>query len=620
MFRQICHPPQNNKKKKMKERRKKKNMKTKIVGIFVCMLLIAAVVLPAAGTIDKREIFDNKSSMKFVPGEFIVKLKQDRTFSSPALIALNEKHQVYALEKVFNNAVETILDNIYLLHVPMGSDILAIVQEYASCPNVVYAEPNGRVYPCSIPNDANFSIQWYLHNTGQMIWNNTSGIPDADIDAPEAWDIETGSPDVVIAIVDSGIDYTHPELSNKIWNNTDEIPGNGIDDDNNGYIDDIKGWDFYYNESDIKDWYGHGTMCSGAAAASTNNGIGIAGVAWNCKIMPVGIFNETGWCYWSEIAPGIKYAADNGADIISMSWGATSVPKIIKDAVNYAYGRGVFLCAAVHNYNTSQKFYPAAFDNVTAVAATNQNDCRCTEIDWWPGGGSNYGDWVDIAAPGSLTYTLMPTYFVYYNTWYNTLTGKNFSQNYDIWPGGTSFSCPLVAGVAALLLSKDPSLTPDQVKALLCGNVDPYNSTEYIGTGRLNARKALAALNQPPAPPTITGPAKGKIKVATEYNFTTTDPDGDEVSYFIDWDDGANSSWVGPYPSGDLIPISHTWSKKGTYTIKAKAKDIYGNESDWGTLSVTMPCSYNIPFQPFWERLFERFPHIFPILRHLLGY
>jgi len=126
--------------------------------------------------------------------------------------------------------------------------------------------------------------------------------------------------------------------------------------------------------------------------------------------------------------------------------------------------------------------------------------------------------------------------------------------------------------------------------------------------------------NQPPINPTITGPSEGKIKVATDYNFTTTDPDGDEVYYFIDWDDQTNSSWIGPYPSGDVVNKSHTWSKKGDYTIKAKAKDINGNESDWGTLSVTMPYSHNLPFMQFWMKLLERFPHAFPILRHFLGY
>jgi subtilisin family serine protease len=327
-----------------------------------------------------------------------------------------------------------------------------------------------------------------LHNTGQVFWGNISGTPDADIDAPEAWDIETGSPDVIIAIVDTGIDYTHPDLATKIWNNTDEIPGNGIDDDTNGYIDDIRGWDFFYNSSDPIDMVGHGTMCAGVAAASTNNGIGIAGVCWVCKIMPLRIFNETWYGTSTNAAKAIKYAADNGADVISMSIGWVNQDPILRDAVNYAYGKGVFLCAAAGNLNMNFKIFPAAFDNVTAVAATNQNDKRCTPEDWGPGSGSSYGDWVDIAAPGNLIYSTMPTYHVLMND------DPYYRNQYYDYGSGCSYSTPTVAGVAALLLSKDSSLTPDEVKALLYGNVDPYNSTEYIGTGRLNAQKALLGL------------------------------------------------------------------------------------------------------------------------------
>jgi hypothetical protein len=145
-----------------------------------------------------------------------------------------------------------------------------------------------------------------------------------------------------------------------------------------------------------------------------------------------------------------------------------------------------------------------------------------------------------------------------------------------------------------------------------------FNLTEELQSGY--HIYSIPALFNTPRPPTITGPAKGKVGVVTKYNFTTTDPDGDEVYYFIDWGDTTNSSWIGSYPSGNQITESHTWSKKGTFTIKAKAKDISGNESDWGTLSVTMPCSYEIPFFSFWEMLFERFPHVFPILRYLMGY
>jgi subtilisin family serine protease len=466
-------------------------MKKKLVGICICMLLIAAVILPVAGTINEKvtrenKVFDSQTSIEFAPGEFIVKVKQDRAFSSPSLTALNEKHQVYAVEKVFNNAEGTILDNIYLLHVSIRSDILSIVKDYASYPDVVYAEPNGMARFCSIPNDTNFSHQWHLHNTGQVFWNNISGIPDADIDAPEAWDIETGSPNVIVAIVDTGIDDTHPDLAAKIWNNTDEIPGNGIDDDHNGYIDDVMGWDFMSNDNAPKDGFGHGTMCSGIAGAVTNNGIGVAGVCCKCTILPVKVLDDTGSGPWVNISKGIKYATDNGADVISMSLGGYSPADVLQDAVNYAYGKGVFVCAAAGNDNDSSKLYPAAYDNVTAVAATDHNDCRVTPENW--GWGSNYGDWVDIAAPGNLIYSTMPTYYVYMNG-----HGYDYSQNYS-FGGGTSFATPQVAGVAALLLSKDPSLTPAEVKELLCCSTDPYNSTEYIGTGRLNAQKALIAL------------------------------------------------------------------------------------------------------------------------------
>jgi hypothetical protein len=146
--------------------------------------------------------------------------------------------------------------------------------------------------------------------------------------------------------------------------------------------------------------------------------------------------------------------------------------------------------------------------------------------------------------------------------------------------------------------------------------------TESFGAGDSDiwVMKFSAFENRPPSPPTIIGPTKGKINVEVTYNFSTADPEGDQVYYYIDWGDGTNSSWIGPYSSGVTIPQSHTWSKKGTYIIKAKAKDVRGYESGWGQLSITMPFSYNIPLQFFWDRFFQRFPLAFPILRYMMGY
>jgi len=394
-------------------------MRNKILGVFACILVIAASIPPVAGTINKKE------NDKF-------------------MLSINHTRRQFDLYHDF-----------------------------------VYIKSNERGNPSNLPNDPDFNKQWYLHSTGKIfwvkillgekipIWFPFRVKPGIDIQALEAWDIETGSPDVVIAIPDTGVDYLHPDLAANIWTNTDEIPGNNIDDDNNGFIDDVIGWDFAYDDNDPMDDSGHGTVCAGVAGAVGNNGIGMAGVAWNCKIMPLKVWNETGSGSWEDMAMSIRYAADNGADIISISAADYEVPNVMLDAVNYAYSKGVFICAGAGNRNTDTKFYPAAYENVTAVGMTNtRNKARSN---------SNYGEWVDIAAPGNLIYTTWP------------------SQEY-CFVGGTSIACPMVAGVAALLLSKDPSLSPDEVKTRLCNNVDPYSGDKYVGTGRLNAYKALAAL------------------------------------------------------------------------------------------------------------------------------
>jgi large repetitive protein len=458
---------------------------------------------------------------------------------------------------------------------------------------------------CVIPNDPDFIMQWHLNNTGQ-----TFGTPDADIDANEAWDIETGNADIVIAIIDTGVDYTHPDLAANIWNNVDEIPNNGIDDDHNGYIDDIRGWNFYDNNSDPKDVFGHGTMCAGITAAVGNNGVGIAGVTWNCKIMPVRFEarDDEGGDTWPKFIKGIKYAVENGANIISISTGNYDIQDVIGDAINDAYDKGVFVCAAAGNDNANKKLYPAAFDNVIAVGGTDHNDKRAYF--------STYGEWIDIAAPAINIYSTMPTYDVPMNH-----DPYGYTQTYSNG-AGTSFSAPQVAGVAALLLSIDPTLTPAELKTFLCGNVDPYVSTGYIGTGRLNAQKAVAAVLQsqlPPNTPTITGEINGAVQTSYDYTIQTTDPEQHDVRYTIDWGDSTTTT-TGLNESGKQIVVPHIWSTKGTYDIKVKAIDKFGAESEWATLTVTMPYNYNKPMPQFLELLFERFPNAFPVLRHLMRY
>ena len=457
------------------------------------------------------------------------------------------------------------------------------------------------------PNDPDFTEQWYLDNTGQ-----TGGTSDADIDAPEAWDIETGDPDVVIAIVDTGVDYTHPDLADNIWTNVDEIPDNGIDDDENGYIDDVRGWDFFYNDNEPLDGFGHGTNLAGIAGAVSNNNVGIAGVCWNCKIMPVQIADET-FRFSSSMWDGIIYAADNGADVISISFGSNNPNSEIRDnAINYAYDKGCVLVAAAGNGGSNTKYYPAAYNNVISVGGTdykdNIMDVYIEVADEWAK--SNWGDWVDIAAPGVNIYTTTPTYPVYINEEYDV--SLNY---YNMW-AGTSLAAPIVAGVAALLLSRNNSLSQEEVKSLICENVDPYESERYIGTGRINAYKALSAINTPPNNPDIDGLTSGNTGEEQEFIISTTDPHGDDIFYLIDWGDDTGEEEFGPYPSGIEQTFYHTWNEKGEYTIRVKAQDIIGAESEWSELEVSMPKTktMNKPFLTF----LENHPHLFPLLRQIL--
>jgi subtilisin family serine protease len=480
----------------------------------------------------------------------------------------------------------------------------------------VYAEPNCITgYLPIIPNDERFPNQWALNNSGQY-----GGTPDADIDAPEVWDIEKGSSDIVIASIDSGVDYNHEDLAGNIWTNDDEIPNNGMDDDNNGYIDDIVGWDFYENDSTPLDdpsapQYGHGTRCAGVHSAATNNSIGLAGICWNCITMVVR-------CYYNYYdigfyAKGIKYAADNKADVINIEMGIEQNFQLIKDAVNYAYGEGCFICAPAGNSNTSTPYYPAAYENVVAVGATNQRDERCDESDWGEGRGSNWGDWLDVAAPGNSLWLLNP------------------NDNYVFFPGGgTSPAAPHVAGLAGLLLSLYPSFTPADIKSFICDNVDPYVPTKYyIGTGRINAHKALsAAIAYVP-----------DLVCEGNLHWENVSADSTQTGNFEIENIGGNASlldWsISKYPSwGEWTfdPMSGNGLASGaSETIQVtvisppeKNKEFNGTikirNSDFSEDSCTIqvklttpknkPYNINLPFQ----RFLENHPNLFQILRELL--
>jgi subtilisin family serine protease len=250
---------------------------------------------------------------------------------------------------------------------------------YTSHPSVDYAQEDFRVHITGpvIPNDPQFSSLWGLHNAGQ-----TGGTPDADIDAPEAWGITTGSSNTVVAVIDTGVDYTHPDLAANIWVNADdpstpqmegEIPGNNIDDDNNGFIDDVHGYDFVNNDGDPMDDLFHGTHVAGTIGALGNNGIGVTGVNWNVRIMALKFLDASGYGYTSGAIAALNYAVANGATISNTSWGGGPFDQGLYDAIQAAGNAGhIFVAAAGNESSNNDSFpaYPASYDlpNIISVA------------------------------------------------------------------------------------------------------------------------------------------------------------------------------------------------------------------------------------------------------------
>jgi subtilisin family serine protease len=320
-------------------------------------------------------------------------------------------------------------------------------------PAVQVVEPDHRVHVTLTPDDTYWDVQW----GPQMVR------------APAAWNINTGSPDVVVAVLDTGIDRSHGDLTGQLWINSGEMADNFLDDDGNGYVDDVNGWSFIGDSAWIDDDHGHGTHVSGTIAARGNNGQGIAGMAWGSRVMVVKVLDENGDGYYSGLAAGLRYAVDNGARVANLSLGGSSPSQMLQDAVNYAHARGLLIVASSGNTNRAVQ-YPGACDNVLAVAASTSDDKRATY--------SCYGPELDLTAPGSSVFS--------------TCVGGNYC-----YKSGTSMAAPHVAGLAALVYAQRPAFSPDQVAQLLQNTAQDMGEPgwdQYTGWGRIDAYRALSGL------------------------------------------------------------------------------------------------------------------------------
>ena len=357
-----------------------------------------------------------------------------------------------------------------------GAAVADVLGWAAVAPNVAYVEPDFVIAPQIVASDPSFGDLWGLHNTGQ-----SGGLADADIDAPEAWDVTTGSRSVVIAVIDTGIDYTHRDLAANVWRNPGEIPGDGIDNDGNGFVDDVFGWDFANRDADPMDDNGHGTHVAGTIGAVGGNDTGIVGVNWQVSIMALKFLSDSGIGSTRGAIGAINYATrmkrDFGVSVVATnnSWGSGGFSTALRDAIAAGRGANILFVAAAGNdgrNNDTTAHYPSNYTDsaVISVAASDHSNRLA--------GFSNVGTVsVDLAAPGvSIT---------------STLPGDAYGSY-----SGTSMAAPHVAGVVGLLAAANPAATAAEIRNAILTTTAPVGAfTGRVATGGLlNAAAAVRAI------------------------------------------------------------------------------------------------------------------------------
>ncbi len=333
--------------------------------------------------------------------------------------------------------------------------LVKMKSEVARTPGALRVEYDTARRLAYTPNDQYYPNEWHL----------------SAMNVPSAWDTERGDSSVVVAVIDTGVDVAHPDLAANIYVNAGEIAGNGIDDDGNGYVDDVRGWDFANNDNNPADDHGHGTACSGEIAAVQDNGIGVTGVAPGCRVLPVKAATSDGYFYDSATVPAYIYAANLGCRVFSMSYFTDRVVPAEKDGIEYAWSRNVLPVAAAGNSAFVHCYYPGAYEHVLSVAATEWSNYRA----WF----SDFGSWVDVAAPGVGIWT--------------TTAGGGYTDGF----AGTSAATPNAAGVAALLASAVPGATNAEIRAAIedtATDLTEANVGHFSQYGLVNADAALSAL------------------------------------------------------------------------------------------------------------------------------
>jgi subtilisin family serine protease len=542
-------------------------------GFWMAMLVLVVAVIPGNGqgrpTYGQRvsALLQQNPDLPYSPIGILVRF-------DPAVPESARAQARAAIAGTLNTRYELVPD---LELVETNIAVERALSILGGLPSVEYAEPDYTLTLETTPNDPSFGLLWGLDNTGQTIpvgRKGDRGTAGADIGAVEAWSLWTGDPNFVVAVIDSGAYYDHLDLSPNMWTNPGEMgldaygndkATNGVDDDGNGYIDDFRGWDFIMNNNDPNYPDSHGTHVSGTIGAVGNNGVGVTGINWHCKIMPLAITEGVGMA--SQAIVALEYAVNMGARVPNCSWGITSYSESLYDAISAARDAGHLMVAAAGNYSsdtTVNPLYPAAYDldNIISVAATDNDDQLASF--------SNYGASVDLGAPGVNVYSTV--------SW-------DLGGTYG-YMSGTSMAAPHVTGVAALVWSMNPAWTYSQVRDRILAAVPPVDSLQgKTVTGGVVSASAALGVTVPVAPSGLT-----VAKIGATVRLTWQDNSTAENGFDIQREKKVGNNWTNTTSFGapaDAMSFSDA-PGRGTFRYRVRAWNTIG-ASDWTDWkSVTM--------------------------------
>lgn len=485
------------------------------------------------------------------------------TFDAPD--TLIEGKLNHAKEVVENNPANS-GDKLHINNGQALSTLQQLINKLNKDPNIEDIDLNYSIHITVIPNDPYYSSTGSWGQSYDDLWGMKK------INAAAAWDQATGSASIIVAGIDTGVDRNHEDIAANMWVNTNETPSNGVDDDSNGYVDDYYGWNFINNTGDPMDDHGHGTHTVGTIAGVGNNGVGVVGVNWTSKIMALKFLDYSGSGYLDDGIRALQYAADMGAKVSSNSWGGAGSYSVMDDAVMYEHDRGMVMVAAAANANSDALNYnPANTDGAITVAASDYNDAKASF--------SNWGEKIDVAAPGVDILSIRAA-----NNPMCT-AARTVGTNY-CRVSGTSMATPHVAGLAALLLSKNPSLTNEEVRQIIRNGVDdlgtPGKDKDY-GYGRINAVNSMNLSQTHPLTPWISSP-RSRTLTGSSLSIRASIGGPNFSSYTLEYGKGRapsswttiNSSTTQPVTDTVLATIDPTQSSDDIYIFRLTATDTAG--------------------------------------------